>query len=93
MSNFSLSPKMRAFLDASAMSNHPLLGYRLPVSIIKRGRFSCRIKVFPEDGYDCFTGSEVSCIYQLANLFDLSVFVECLDSQVVVSVSYYSING
>lgn len=80
---------MRAFLSVDSMRLHPLIGYRLPVSVRSYSSRACRIEIFPEDGFDFFMGSEVAYIVQLAKYFDLSVSVNPRENLVVIEVSDY----
>ena len=89
MNKFRLTPALRALIDADAKTCHPLLGYRLPVSVIGRGYRSQSVDVYPEDGYDFFMGCEVARIYQLAKEFDLVVAVKCENSQIYVHITEY----
>lgn len=86
---FGLTPCLRGFLAADAMTNHQLLGWRLPISILQRNEHSCTIRIFPEDGYNFFMGCEVARIYNLASLFELSCLVIVRDSKTYVEVSDY----
>lgn len=89
MNKFSLSPALRALLAADSMTNHPILGERLPVSVRQRGSMSQRIRVFPEDGYDFFMGCEVARVYRLASDFGLMMSVECDGSLVYITITEY----
>lgn len=91
MSCFSLSTRMRAFLEADAMHSFPVIGYRLPVSIRKQYSNTCKLWIFPEDGFDFFMGSEVAVIFDLAKCFDLSVSVHPLGDVVIIEVSDYNL--
>ena len=92
MSKFSLSPHLRSFLSVSSQKRNPLLGYRLPISIVAGYSVAKQIRVFPENGYDFFLGREISDIYTLADFFDLSVYTRRSDNSVIIIVSDYSID-
>ena len=87
MANFSKSSKLRLFLEMSQCVDYPLLGYVLPVSLRKPSFYSGSLVIYPQDGYDFFSGSEVKRVVDIASSFGLSVFVDVENGLPIIRVS------
>ena len=89
MANFSKSSKLRLFLEMAQFVDYPLLGYVLPVSFRKPSSFSRSLVIYPQDGYDFFSGIEVKHVVDIASSFGLTVFVDIENGVPVIRVSEY----
>lgn len=87
MANFSKSSRLRLFLEMSQCVEYPLLGYVLPVSFRRPSLYSGSLVVYPQEGYDFFSGMEVKHVVDIASSFGLSVFVDVENGLPVIRVS------
>lgn len=92
MANFDLTPALQQFLNVTANGPRGYVGEKLYASIRQRFFWSQTIVLYPEDGYNFLTGSEVQHIIHAANVFSLEVCVSVRNSLPVIEVTDYITN-
>lgn len=89
MANYKFLNRLRLFVQMAQVIDHPVLGYKLPMSFRKPSFYTRSVVIYPEDGYNFFMGQEVQVLYSLANSFGLSVVVDVENGVSVIRVSEY----
>lgn len=79
MADFTLSRKLRLFLQIENGFSYPFLGERLPVSVGRKRFYGQTLSIYPHDGYNFFTSKEVERLTWIANSLQLylCIFSNC----------------
>lgn len=89
MADFSLNPRLRQLVDVLVSAPRIGVGDKLPISIRKPYEHVQSVIIFPEDGYNFFTSTEVSRIQQLVEIFDCSVIIRVYGDVPVIDIAAY----
>lgn len=91
MANFSLTPKLRQLVSVLVNAPRICVGDKLPISIRKKFRYAQSIIIFPEDGYTCFTSTEIGRILHLAEAYGCDTLFCLLGDVPVIEITDYSL--
>lgn len=89
MADFTLSRKLRLFLEIENGFRFPYLGERLPVSISANYGYSQTLKIYPQDGYNFFNSKEVERLMWIANSLRLELWIYSDFKNPVIEITDY----
>lgn len=90
MADFTLSRKLRLFLQIENGFTFPLLGERLPVSVGRKRFYGQTLSIYPHDGYNFFTSKEVERLTWIANSLQLYLCIFSNCNCPVIEITDYS---
>lgn len=90
MADFTLSRKLRLFLQIENGFMFPLLGEKLPVSVGRKRFYGQTLCIFPHDGYNFFSSREVERLTWIANSLQLELCIFSKCSSPVIEITDYS---
>lgn len=92
MADFTLSRKLRLFLQIENGFRHPYLGERLPVSIHANFGYTQSLWIFPQAGYNCITVYEFERLLWIAKSLDLDISIISRNGVPVIEIEDFSVN-
>lgn len=90
MADFTLSHKLRLFLQIENGFSYPFLGERLPVSVGRKRFYGQTLSIYPHDGYNFFTSKEVERLTWIANSLQLYLCIFSNCNCPVIEITDYS---
>lgn len=90
MADFTLSRKLRLFLQIENEFSFPFLGERLPVSVGRKRFCGQALFIYPQDGYKFFSSKEVERLIWIANSLQLYLCIFSNCSSPVIEITDYS---
>lgn len=90
MADFTLSRKLRLFLQIENGFSFPYLGEKLPVSVGRKRFYGQTLSIYPHDGYNFFTSKEVERLTWIANSLQLCLCIFSKCSSPVIEITDYS---
>lgn len=75
MADFTLSRKLRLFLQIENGFRFPYLGEKLPVSVSRKMFYGQSLYIYPQDRYNFFSSKEVERLTWIANSLQLGLWI------------------